>query len=134
MENKGGGYWMLIPGNWQDSLTRPPPSLFSVSLLAAPANNLVSLPLQLMKATVLAESFNFIYFHCDVCSDYVYRHESGRCHSLPFFLIYFLSFYLSRFSFCTNLYFISLIEIQWSDMLIVKFIDCTNVTYEKHRI
>ena len=33
------------------------------------------------------------------CSSDVYRRESGRCHSLPFFLKYFSSFYLSRFSF-----------------------------------
>ena len=37
-----------------DSLTRPPPPLLPVSLLAAPANTLVSLLLQLMIATVLA--------------------------------------------------------------------------------
>ena len=34
-----------------------------------------------------------------VCSSDVYRRESGECHSLPFFLKYFLLFYLSRFSF-----------------------------------
>ena len=37
-------------------LTRPPPSLLPVSPLVAPANTLVSLLLQLMKVTVLAES------------------------------------------------------------------------------
>ena len=39
-----------------DSLTWPPPPLLPFSPLAALANNLVNLPLQLMKATVLAES------------------------------------------------------------------------------
>jgi hypothetical protein len=42
--------------------------------------------------TVLAESSN----DC--------RHEPGRCHSLSFILIYFLSLYLSRFSFYNNAY------------------------------
>ena len=37
-----------------------------------------------------------------VCSSDVYRHEAGRCRSLSFILIYFLSFYLSRFSFYIN--------------------------------
>ena len=35
----------------------PPPPLLSVSPLAAPANTEVSLPLQLMKATVPSESY-----------------------------------------------------------------------------
>ena len=38
------------------SLTQPPPPLFPDSPLVAPANTSVSLPLQLMKATVLVES------------------------------------------------------------------------------
>ena len=37
-----------------------------------------------------------------VSSSDVYWHESGRCHSLSFILIFFLLFYLSRFSFCVN--------------------------------
>ena len=37
-----------------------------------------------------------------ICSGDVYRQESGRYCSLPFFLIYFWSFYLLRFSFYIN--------------------------------
>ena len=47
--------------------------------------------LWLMNATVFAESSEYIHFHRDVCSSNVYRHESGRCRSLFFILIYFLS-------------------------------------------
>ena len=47
-------------------LTWPPPPSFPVSLLVAPASTLVSLPLQLMKATVLAENSSFIHFHRDL--------------------------------------------------------------------
>ena len=35
------------------------------------------------------------------CSD-VYRHEPGRCCTLPFFLTFILSFHLSRFFFYVN--------------------------------
>ena len=45
------------------SLTWPPHPFFSFPPLAAPANTLVSLLLQLMKGTVLAESSYFINFH-----------------------------------------------------------------------
>ena len=39
----------------------------------------------LMKVTVLAESFDFIYFHRALSAPVMsYRHESGRCRSLPF--------------------------------------------------
>ena len=44
-----------------DNLTWPPPSLLPFSPLVEPANTLVSLHLQLMKATVLVETF--VYFH-----------------------------------------------------------------------
>ena len=39
-----------------NSFTRPPPPLLPVSPLVAPANTSVGLPLQLMKAIVLAET------------------------------------------------------------------------------
>jgi hypothetical protein len=43
--------------------------------------------LQLMKATVLAESpLYFIFSPESLRSSDVYRRESGRCHTLPFFL------------------------------------------------
>ena len=52
-----------------------------------------------MKATVLTESsIYFIFLHGFLRSSDVYGHESGRCHSLRFFL----TFYLSRFSFYIN--------------------------------
>ena len=52
--------WYNVPNRWQtclpistsDNLTRPPPPLLPFSPLAAPANTLVSLHLQLMNATV----------------------------------------------------------------------------------
>ena len=58
--SKGGGRWVRANSqvSTSDSLTRPPPALLPFSLLAAPANTLVSLSLQLMKASVLAESSN----------------------------------------------------------------------------
>ena len=57
----------------------------------------------MIKATVLAESsIYFIFSHSSLCSSNVYRCESGRYHSLPFFLT-FLSFLLSRFSFYINI-------------------------------
>ena len=43
-------------------VSRPPPPLLPVSALAAPFNTGVSLPLQLMKATVRAESYNISSF------------------------------------------------------------------------
>ena len=86
-----------------NSLNRPPPPLLPVSPLVAPANTLVSLPLKLIKAAVLAESSSFMHFHRDLSALAVYRHESGRCCSLSFILIDFLSFYLSRFSFYINI-------------------------------
>ena len=54
---------------------------------AAPANIMVSLPLQLMKAKVLAESSSF---HLYLSKD-IYRHDSGRCHTLLPFVTHFLS-------------------------------------------
>ena len=44
--------------------------------------------LQLMKATVLAES-SFISSPVSLCYVYLYRHESGRCGTLPFFVTFF---------------------------------------------
>ena len=49
-----------------DSLTRPLLPLLPILPLAAPANTLVSLPIQLMKATVLTESSEYIHFHHDL--------------------------------------------------------------------
>ena len=66
-----------------------------------PANTLVSLLQYLMKATVLTES-SFIFSPGSLRYADVYRCESGRCHTLHFFLIYFLSFHLSEFSFYIN--------------------------------
>ena len=58
------------------------------------------LRLQPMKAKVLAEtSLYFIFSLGSLCSSDVYRRESGRFRTLPFFLTFFLSFHLSRFSF-----------------------------------
>jgi hypothetical protein len=48
--------------------TRPPPLLLPVSPLAEPANTSVSLPLQLMKTTVLAESSNLLSFFIIICA------------------------------------------------------------------
>ena len=45
--------------------------------------------LQLMKVTVLAES-SFIFSPGSLHYADVYRHESGRCHILPFFLTFFM--------------------------------------------
>ena len=45
---------------------------------------------KLMKATVLAEScLYFIFPPGSLCSSDVYRHESGRCHTVLFFLTFF---------------------------------------------
>jgi len=46
-----------FPASTLDSLTWPPPPLLPFFPLVAPANTGVSLPLQLMKATVLTESY-----------------------------------------------------------------------------
>ena len=58
-----------------------------------------------MKAIVLGSSsiLYFIFSPGSLHYGNVYRHESGRCHTLPFFY-HFLSFHLSRFSFYTNLH------------------------------
>ena len=51
-----------------------------------------SLRLQLTKATVFAESsLYFIFSPGSFCSSNVYRHESGRCRTLPFFLTFIIS-------------------------------------------
>ena len=64
-----------------------------------------SLSLQLVKTTVFAESC-ILYFIFSLGSLYysdVYTRESGRCRTIPFFLTFFLSFHLFRFSFCINI-------------------------------
>ena len=45
---------------------------------------------------LLAESF-FIFSQGSICYNDVYRHESGRCRTFPFFLTYFFIIQLSRF-------------------------------------
>ena len=64
---------------------------FPFSPLATPANTLVSLLLQLMKATVLAESsiLYFIFSLGSLCFGDVYRCEPDSCWTLPFFLTFF---------------------------------------------
>ena len=44
----------------------PPPPVLPIFPLAAPANISFSLPQELMKATVLAESSTYIHFHRDL--------------------------------------------------------------------
>ena len=76
-----------------------------------------SLPLQLMKATVRAESYN-------ISSFFIVIHELQRClltvskcHSISL-LIYFLSFYLSRFSFYINK---QMFQTHWSPYQLEEF-------------
>jgi len=59
---------------YQHPITSPdlPHPYFPFSPLAAPANTGVSLPLQLMKATVLAESYN-------ISSFFIVIYELKRC-------------------------------------------------------
>jgi hypothetical protein len=45
-----------FPVSTSSNLTHPSPSLLPLTLLATPANSLISVRLQLLKATVLAES------------------------------------------------------------------------------
>ena len=53
-----------------------------------------------MKATVLAESsLYFIFSPSSLCSSDVCRHESGRCHTFPFFLTIFYHFPFPGFPF-----------------------------------
>ena len=57
----------------------------------APATTLISLSLQLMKATVLTKcSLYFILLPGSLCSSDVYRCKSGRCCTLTFFLTFFI--------------------------------------------
>jgi hypothetical protein len=73
-----------------NSLSLPHPSF--PFTLAAPANTLVSLRLQLVKATVLGEG-SFLYFIISpgsLCYCDLYRHESGGCRTLPFVLTFFI--------------------------------------------
>ena len=72
-------------------LTQLPPPSLSFSPLAAPANTLVSLRLQLMKFRVLVKTLLYFIFSLgSLRSSDIYRHESGRCCTLPFFLKFFL--------------------------------------------
>ena len=89
-----------LPVSTSGNLTRPPPSLLPFLSLVAPANTFVILRIQMIKVTVLAESsiLYFMFSPGSLRSSDVYRRESGRCCTLPFFLT-FLSFHLSRFSF-----------------------------------
>ena len=55
------------------------------------ARHLPDVPVQLMKATVLAEiSMYFIFSPGYLCSSDVYRRDSGRCRTIPFFLTFFI--------------------------------------------
>ena len=81
---------------------RLPTSLLPFSPLMASANTFVSLLLQLTKATMLAES-SFIFTPGFLHYGDVYRRESGRCRTLPFFLT-FLLFHFPRFSFYINIH------------------------------
>jgi hypothetical protein len=66
-----------------------PHPYFPFPSLAAHANTL-SLHLKLIKATVLAESSLYFIFSLGALhSSDIYRCESGRCHTLPFFLAFF---------------------------------------------
>ena len=71
------------------SLGLPHPYFPSLSPLASPADTLVSLLLQLKKATMLGES-SFIFSPGSLCYSNVYRHESGRYCTLPFFITFFI--------------------------------------------
>ena len=72
-----------------DNLTRTPPPLFPFFSLVALANTLASLRLQLMKATMLAESSTyFIFSPGSLHSRDVYRRESGRRCTCSFFLTF----------------------------------------------
>ena len=54
-------------------------------------------------ATVLTEnSLYFIFSPGSFCSSNVYRHESGRCHTLPFFLNPFQVFFLYEHNIIRN--------------------------------
>ena len=65
----------------------------------------------LMKATVFALSSSYFIFSLGYLRYYdVYRCESVRCRSLLFFL----SFYLSRFSFCINIWYHIFQDETWS--------------------
>jgi hypothetical protein len=78
----------------------------------------LTLLLQLMKATVLAET-SVVISLLSICYADIHRHESGRCLTLPFILIYFfLSFHLSKFSVCINIYHLCsllLFHLNWND-------------------
>ena len=54
----------------------------------------------LMKATVLAESYDFFYLHCDLSTPAM-SFDSSQV-GVAVLLTCFLSFYLSRFSFYIN--------------------------------
>ena len=74
---------------------REPPPLLPFSRLAATANTLLSLCL--MKATVLAESSLYLIFSPgSFCFSDVYRRESGRCRTRPFFLTFYFPFILTK--------------------------------------
>ena len=89
-----------LPVSTFDNLTWPPPPLLPFSPLAAPANTLISIHIQLMKATLLEESsLYFIFSPGSLCYSDVYRRESGRCHTLPFFLTFFYHFTFPGFPF-----------------------------------
>ena len=63
---------------------------------------IVSLLLQLMKATVLAESSYFIYFHRALSAPAMSKNVSQVGVHFLYFKNIFLAFYLPRFSFYIN--------------------------------
>ena len=82
------------------NLTGPPPPLLPVFPLAAPPNTGVSLPLQLMKAAVPAESYTL--YPLSLQSAYsgdVFFQQPGSSRSLSLFLIYFYHFIFPGFPF-----------------------------------
>ena len=73
---------------------------FQFSALVANANTWVSLPLQLMKATVLTESYNYLSIFIVMSTPAVYWQWQGRYRSLSFLLTCFL--YVSTYTY--NIY------------------------------
>ena len=66
-----------------------------------------------------------------VCSSNVYWREAGRCSSFSFILKYFLSFYLSRFSFYINILLPSFV-LQWhheEDNFFLEYVQSNQLFY-----
>ena len=74
-----------LPVNTTDNLIWPPAPLLCFFPLMAPTNNLVSLRLQLMKATVLSESSLYFIFSHSSLVFYIFYHFTFQ--GFPFILI-----------------------------------------------